>query len=152
MLIRLLIFLTLNFGALAIGGLFTNLGVSSEWYASLDKAPWTPPGWVFGMTWFLIMAGLSVFMTWQWPLETNKSLLLTMYGVQWILNVAWNPVFFKFHLIGLGLVVITALTFLMALFVWRYRSTFRGRTLLIMPYLVWLIIATSLNAFIWWNN
>ena len=46
---QLVIFALLNFGALAIGGLFTGGGVSSEWYASLNKAPWTPPGWVFGI-------------------------------------------------------------------------------------------------------
>lgn len=42
------LFLLLNFAGLAIGGLFTGNAVSSEWYQNLAKAPWTPPGWVFG--------------------------------------------------------------------------------------------------------
>ena len=48
MVYRIIIFLVLNFGALGIGGLFTGKGVPSEWYNELNKAPWSPPGWVFG--------------------------------------------------------------------------------------------------------
>lgn len=44
--IKTIIFLILNFAALAIGGLSTSSGVTSEWYNALNKAPWTPPGWV----------------------------------------------------------------------------------------------------------
>lgn len=40
---RIILFLVLNFAALAIGGLFTGDGVPSEWYQNLNKAPWTPP-------------------------------------------------------------------------------------------------------------
>ncbi len=37
-----LAFGTLNFIGLAIGGMATGPGVVSDWYASLEKAPWTP--------------------------------------------------------------------------------------------------------------
>ncbi|MDG2281196.1 MAG: tryptophan-rich sensory protein, partial [Flavicella sp.] len=50
---RILLFLVLNFTALAVGGLFTGTGVSSDWYQNLNQAPWTPPGWVFGFMWTL---------------------------------------------------------------------------------------------------
>ena len=40
MIYRIIIFLIINFGALALGGLFTSKGVPSEWYAGLAKAPW----------------------------------------------------------------------------------------------------------------
>ena len=49
------LFGVLNFVGLAIGGLATGPGVSSDWYAGLDKAPWTPPGWVFGAAWTAVM-------------------------------------------------------------------------------------------------
>ena len=51
MILRTILFLVINFAALAIGVIFTGKGVPSEWYASLSKAPWTPPGWVFGAAW-----------------------------------------------------------------------------------------------------
>ena len=39
MIVRLLVFLLLNFSALGIGGYFTGPGVASQWYKSLQKAP-----------------------------------------------------------------------------------------------------------------
>ena len=44
MVYRLILFLIINFGALAVGGFFTGKGASSDWYSSLAKAPWAPPG------------------------------------------------------------------------------------------------------------
>ena len=58
-----LLFLFLNFAALALGGLFTKDGVASDWYQHLNKAPWTPPGWVFGAAWTFLMICYSVFLT-----------------------------------------------------------------------------------------
>ena len=51
----ILFFLILNFGALGIGSFLMNNGPTSTWYLTLNKAPWTPPGWVFGFAWFTIM-------------------------------------------------------------------------------------------------
>ena len=44
----LIVFLIINFGALAMGGWLMNNGPQTDWYLALNKAPWTPPGWVFG--------------------------------------------------------------------------------------------------------
>ena len=43
------LFFVLNFAALALGGLFTGSGVTSDWYTKANQAPWTPPGFVFGL-------------------------------------------------------------------------------------------------------
>jgi len=59
---KVIIFLILNFTALAIGGLFTGKGVPSDWYQDLNQAPWTPPGWVFGFMWTFIMISYAVYM------------------------------------------------------------------------------------------
>ena len=44
---RLLFFLLLNFGGLALGSFLMGEGPTGMWYSNLNKAPWTPPGWVF---------------------------------------------------------------------------------------------------------
>jgi hypothetical protein len=85
-------FLELNFAALTIGGLFTCNGVPSNWYAGIAKAPWTPPGWVFGTAWTTIMICFGVYMAYLWPVIENKKILIGLYAVQWILNVGWNPI------------------------------------------------------------
>ena len=40
------LFLAINFSALGIGSYLMNNGPTSGWYLTLNKAPWTPPGWV----------------------------------------------------------------------------------------------------------
>lgn len=152
MLYRLLLFLVLNFGALAIGGYFTGSGVPSDWYQNLAKAPWTPPGWVFSFAWTLIMLCFSLYLSQLWPKLKAKKHFLILFSLQWILNVAWNPIFFYFHWVLAGLVVITSLTSLIAYFILYYRPYWKNGILLLLPYLVWLVIASSLNAYVLFNN
>ena len=80
MIYRLIIFFLLNFGALGIGGFFTGPGVSSEWYQNLNKAPWTPPGWVFGAAWTTIMICFSIYMAFAWEKIENRNLLIGLYA------------------------------------------------------------------------
>lgn len=82
MIARLIIFLTINFGALAIGDIFTSKGVPSDWYVDLVKAPWTPPGWVFGFAWTTIMICFSIYMAYLWPVAQNKNILFTLFIIQ----------------------------------------------------------------------
>lgn len=152
MIYRLLLFLALNFGALAIGGFFTGQGVPSDWYVGLNKAPWTPPGWVFGAAWTTIMLCFSLYLALLWPKLENQKFFILVFGLQWMLNVAWNPLFFHFHAVGAALIIISALTLLVAYFIYHYRLEMVWRTLLLLPYLIWLLIATSLNAYIHLNN
>ena len=149
---RFLLFLILNFGALALGGFFTGSGVASDWYQNMNQAPWTPPGWVFGAAWTTIMICFSFFMTYAWEVSKDRSMLLTLFTVQWILNVSWNPVFFYLREVLLGLIVISALTILVWYLLFKHRNELKAKSLLMLPYGVWLAIATSLNAFIYLNN
>jgi len=152
MIVRLLIFFVLNFTALALGGLFTSESVSSDWYLNLNKAPWTPPGWVFGAAWTTIMICFSIYMAYLWDDKEKRKIIAGLYAIQWMLNVGWNPVFFLYHQIIGGLILITALTFLVGYFTVNYRHSLNLKTLLILPYFIWLLIATSLNAFIFIAN
>lgn len=142
----------LNFGALAIGGLFTGKGVSSEWYTTLNKAPWTPPGWVFGFMWTTIMICFTVYMAHTWGKVANVKILAVLFTLQWILNVSWNPVFFYYQNITAGLIIITLLTVLVGYLLLHYWSHTKLYSLLVAPYFIWLLIATSLNGYILLKN
>jgi benzodiazapine receptor len=152
MLYRVIIFLVINFAALGLGSLFTSNGVIADWYVNLHKAPWTPPGWVFGAAWTTIMICFAFYMAYAWKSVANRNLLIGLFVVQWILNILWNPVFFKYHAVLLGLIVISALTLLMGYFLFGYLSNLKAKSWLVAPYFLWLIIATSLNAYILLNN
>lgn len=149
---RILIFLLLNFGALAIGGLFTGEGVPSDWYLNLNKAPWTPPGWMFGVSWTTIMICFSIYMAYLWQDVVNRKLVFRLYILQWILNVSWNPLFFYFHSIFIALVIISILTLLVGFFMYKYWIVMKLKSGLLLPYFIWLLIATSLNGYIYFNN
>ena len=149
--IRLLLFLLFNFTGLTLGGLLMNSGPRSAWYLGLQQAPWTPPGWVFGVAWTVIMVCFALYMTVAWK-KTDRTILGILYAVQWLLNVAWNPAFFKFHQVLLGLLIISALTLLVGYILFINSKTLRSYSILLLPYFLWLLIATSLNGYIYFNN
>ncbi len=150
--IRILIFLVLNFAALGVGGFYSDGGATSQWYTDLNKAPWTPPGWVFGATWTFIMICFAVYMAFAWQKIPNRTRLSALYAIQWILNAAWSPIFFKYHLVNWALVIILALTALITYFLFALLPKLKGKTVLILPYFIWLLIATSLNVYISLKN
>ncbi len=152
MLVRLVIFLVINFGALAIGSYFTGPGVSSDWYVNMNKAPWTPPGWVFGAAWTTIMICFSIYLALLWDKVKDKNFLIGLYIFQVILNISWNPVFFKFQNVGLGIIVISSLALLVYYFIFHYWSKLKAKSLLMLPYAIWITIATSLNVYAWVMN
>jgi translocator protein len=151
---KLILFFVLNFSALGIGSLLIGNPGSNDWYQQLNKAPWTPPGWVFGFAWTSIMLCFSFYMyTMDQKLPDEKRLVFySMFAIQWVLNVLWNPVFFSYHMVVSGLIVILLLTLLLLWFTWLGFKTSFPAGLLALPYAVWLFIATSLNAYIYLKN
>ncbi len=150
--IRWIIFAVLNFSALALGSILMGNGAQGEWYLSLNKAPWTPPGWVFGAAWTTIMLFFTFYMSELWKSYDEKNTLIFLFALQWILNVAWSPVFFRYQLVVPALIIILALSALVSYFLFRFLPILRFRSLLIAPYFLWLLLATSLNAFILFKN
>ena len=146
---RLILFLVINFGGLAIGSWLMNYGPQSDWYLSLNQAPWTPPGWVFGIAWTSIMICFSIYMSFLYLKNPSKNVVI-LFSFQFILNVIWNYIFFNQHLIALGFIVIVLLTLLVFYFYFKF-NTLKAKYLLL-PYMIWLCIATSLNAYILLNN
>ena len=144
-------FLVLNFGALFLGSWLMNSGPTSEWYLTLNKAPWTPPGWVFGAAWFTIMFCFSIYLAYLFRDNVSRFLII-LYTFQLFFNVIWNYVFFNKHMIGLGLLVIVLLTLLVFFFFFSFKTTPSQVKYLLLPYMVWLCLATSLNTYILLKN
>lgn len=152
---RFIIFLILNFGALALGAfLMGGSPAENEWYINLNKAPWTPPGWVFGFAWTIVMLSYSLNMTFSLNKtnEENRYKLIFLYALQLILNISWNPVFFLWHLPWLALIIITVLFVVIGYKIFLYQYTNLGNKLLLLPYFLWLSIAVSLNLYIVVSN
>jgi tryptophan-rich sensory protein len=128
-----------------------NNGPKTEWYTNLNQAPWTPPGWVFGVAWTTIMICFSIYMAYLYKLKPTGT-VVGLFSIQFILNVIWNYIFFNRHLVGVGFIIILLLTIVVAIFTMSFRKDLGTKTVLILPYLIWLCIATSLNGYILFNN
>ena len=149
---RLVLFLIINFGGLALGSWLMNNGPQTQWYLNLNQAPWTPPGWVFGVAWTTIMLCFSIYLAKLFK-EQNSKFLRILFAVQVILNIIWNYIFFNQHFIGLGLANIVLLTLIIFYFFFKFRmDDIKAYSYLLLPYMIWLLIATSLNAYIYFNN
>lgn len=151
MLTRTIIFLILNFGALALGSfLMGGSPAENEWYQALNKAPWTPPGWVFGAAWTLIMIFFSIYMAVLTVLFRGRNLrqLLFLYTIHWVLNVIWNFVFFELHLLIPALLILFTLLGILFIIHLNFARWRGALNLYIAPYLLWLMIAFSLNLYV----
>jgi tryptophan-rich sensory protein len=148
---RILIFFLLNFAALALGGFLSGNPGENEWYQGLNKAPFTPPGWVFGFAWTTIMIFFSFFMshiTGRKKISEVKTILI-IYSIQWIFNVAWNPFFFKFHEVRIAQIILVVLTFTILYFlIFAIQKRNWLNIFLILPYFLWLMVANALNAYV----
>ncbi|MGB0871337.1 MAG: TspO/MBR family protein [Flavobacteriales bacterium] len=143
-----MLFILLNFGALGFGIYLMNGGPLSEWYTALNQAPWTPPNPTFGIAWSIIMVFFALFMEQLMRHKENSFDLWMLFGVQWILNAGWNLIFFNLHQVFFGLLVlIVLLVFVLYLSILGYSQS-KKLVLFNMPYLLWLLVAISLNGYI----
>lgn len=117
------------------------------WFASLEKPEIFPPPVLFGVVWtalFLLMGVALALVCAAWGARGRKAAIVA-FAVQFVLNLAWTPVFFGAHeiLAALGVLVAldVALIVTLVLF-WRVR---RLAALLLLPYLGWVLFATVLN-------
>ncbi len=147
----LILFLIINFGGLALGTVLMNDGPQSYWYENLNKAPWTPPGWVFGAAWTTIMICFSIFLANLFSTKYSDK-KLSLYIIQVVFNVSWNHIFFNQHQVLFAQIVITLLTALIFYFFFTFYKEQRSKSYLLLPYMIWLCIATSLNLYVLVHN
>jgi tryptophan-rich sensory protein len=149
--VALLLFLGASALVAALGGLATANHVNG-WYATADTAPWSPPNWVFGAVWTVLYAAMAVaaWLVWRSRAAGSKT-ALTAYGVQLVLNLLWTPVFFALYpvlgtpALWIAFGIIVALAVAVAVTVVLFGPISRAAGLLMLPYLSWIVFASSLN-------
>jgi benzodiazapine receptor len=145
-------FLAMCFAVAAMGSLATASSVST-WYVTLAKPVWTPPAWVFAPVWTTLYAAMAVaaWLVWRRP-DALRGSALVLFLVQLTLNGAWSWFFFGFRQIGLALLDIGALFVALAATTLVFRRVTSVAAWLMLPYLLWVTYAASLNAAIWRLN
>lgn len=122
-----------------------------SWYESLAKPEWTPPRWAFPVVWSTLYVLIAIAATRVAGLP-GAQFALALWALQIALNTLWTPVFFGGHHIRSGLIIIGLLWLTVAAMIPAFWRLDWIAGLILVPYLVWLSLATALNFWIWRNN
>jgi benzodiazapine receptor len=128
-------------------GVWTGSDVSL-WYEGLNRSVLTPPNVVFPVVWTVLYAlmGVCGWLIWG-AVRTQK--VKVLYMLQLVLNWMWTPIFFHYHWVGGALVVVMLLALTIGtLMVVAHKSV----SVLMIPYLGWVLFAAYLNVYIWLYN
>jgi translocator protein len=142
-----LTFLAACGAAAATGAMFQ----PGDWYDALSKPNWTPPNWVFPVTWTV----LYVLMAWsamriaQVP---DNGHAMAFWALQIAFNTLWTPVFFGLRRMGAGMIIILGLWAAVALTTVAFWRLDWVSGLMFLPYLIWVTIASALNFSVWRRN
>ncbi len=141
--------------ALTFSATLTGLVVdTSGWYEDLTKPAWNPPNWIFGPVWtaLYILMAIAAWMVWKQGGWKQQRWPLTLFLIQWLLNLLWTPLFFGLQRPDLAfaeiILLLAALLATIATF-WRVK---RKAAILLIPYALWVSFAALLNFTIWRLN
>lgn len=127
------------------GSVFTSSSVTT-WYPTLTKPNFSPPGWIFGPVWIALyfLMGISLYLIWINKAKDNGKALI-LFAIQLILNVLWSFMFFGLKSTLYGLIdILVLLVAIILTILFSYKISVLAAILLV-PYLVWVSIATILN-------
>lgn len=118
-----------------------------DFYNVINKPSYAPDRKVFKPAWGLLygLMFLSFIIFYFQPLSLSKILATPLFCLQFLLNLSWTPVFFKYKKIGpaftICLLLLVTVILMTLLF---FRMSFLLGVLQI-PYIIWLIFALRLN-------
>ncbi|XP_069094962.1 translocator protein-like [Pleurodeles waltl] len=137
------------------GWFFTRKNVPT-WYESLKKPSWRPPNKMFPIAWSTLYTtmGYASYLVWKdlGGFNNRAMVPLGLYAAQMILNWTWMPIFFGAHRLKLALAEILCLDCVVILTMTSWYPINKTSTVLMVPYLGWLSLATALTYCIWRDN
>src|SRR4051794_36094851 len=119
---------------------------SSDWYEALDRPAWQPPDVVFGIAWTynfmaIVAAGIGVALGGS---TRQTSTWLAALAISVVAALSWAWLFYVDHSLwaaAAALAISTAVTVVAVVAAWQSR-VWAG--VILLPYVVWLALATSL--------
>jgi translocator protein len=150
--IALIVWLVVSLAAGGVGALATRN--AREFYASLAKPAWAPPGWLFGPVWTVlyVLMGVAAWLVWRSAGWSGASGALSLFLVQLLCNAAWSWIFFAWRSGALAFADIVLLLVLIVATMLAFARVHGLAALLLLPYLAWVVFATALTFAIWRGN
>jgi len=149
----LVVCLAVVFAAAAVGWPFT-AAATRTWYQEIERPGWTPPDWVFGPVWTVlyVLMAVAAWLVWRQGGWSAQRLPLALFAVQLLLNAAWTPLFFGLGLFGTAFIELLAMWCAILATTLAFRRVRPLAAWLMLPYLLWVTYAATLNFGIWWLN
>ncbi len=129
-------------------GTYVTLPQITTWYVTLSKPLWAPPNWLFGPVWttLYVLMGIALFLVWRQGLyRRDVQFTIYIFAIQLLLNLTWSVVFFSYHSIFGGFIVIMILWVAIFANIIAFFVISRPAGLILIPYLIWVSIASYLN-------
>ena len=119
---------------------------SPGWYSSLNRPPWQPPSYIFGIIWpynFMVL-GIASYQVSHSLTKSENILWLVFFGLSVATALTWAYQFYVLHNLTLAPIALTlcALLTLPVLYLTFKATLLMG--LLLVPYQIWVAIAASL--------
>ena len=137
----------------AVAGLLTRDGMKE--FASLEKPPLSPPGWLFPIVWTMLytLMGLASYFIYQKRNQSAKVAgALAIYGIQLLFNFFWPIIFFNLKWYFAAFFWLILLWLLIGYTILAFREISKKASYLLYPYLVWVTFAGYLNLGIYLLN
>lgn len=134
-------------------GSLTKIEVNT-WYETLIRSPLTPINYIFPVAWTIlyIMIAICGWIIWRASSFPKLLSIKSLYIIQLILNWSWTPLFFHYHLAVYSLICLLIMDIIVATIIYLGRIRLKSVSLLMIPYLLWILFATYLNFYIWHYN
>jgi Tryptophan-rich sensory protein (mitochondrial benzodiazepine receptor homolog) len=130
-----------------VSGTVAQSGPDNPWFAALIKPAAYPPPATFGIVWTVlyVLMGIALAMVLAARGAKGRRSAIIAFAVQFVLNLAWSPIFFGAHMLTGGLVVITILDISVIVTIALFLKVRPLAAALLIPYLIWILFATYLN-------
>ena len=118
-------------------------GSENGWYVALAKPALNPPDLVFPVVWstLYVLMGVALAMILHARGARGRGTAVALFAVAFALNLAWTPIFFGLHKVGLALAVIAAMLLSGVAATVAFARIRPLAGWLLVPYLVWISFA-----------
>jgi len=120
-----------------------------EWYDGLVLPAWTPPELLVALIWFVlfVLTACSVAVFWERSKRNERSFasILVLYMENAMLVLLWNYVFFGLHNLSIAFGVAILIGALVVIIMAKVWNEVRLAALLLIPYLLWMLVALALT-------
>lgn len=133
---------------LAVGGLSALLTMGSmQEFATLNKPPLSPPGWLFPVVWTVlyILMGIASYLVSTSSKPYRSRTALTVYAIQLVFNFFWSIIFFNLEWYLFAFIWLVALWILIIITAVLFYRISKPAGYLMIPYILWVTFAAYLN-------